>query len=87
MARIKKLTMEQANRIRNSPEKAEYLAQLYGVSRVTISRIKNNHIYTNPDPLELGSPILDQHGRVVAVVPSVDDITDTVPEVEARPAM
>ena len=84
MPRIKKLSLEQTKAIPESPEKGVYFSQLYGVSRVTISRIRNNHIYADPDPLELGSPVLDSHGRVVNVVPSVDDIADTTPEVETR---
>lgn len=57
--------MEQANAIRGSREKGEYLAQLYGISTILVSRIRNNHEYVNPDPLELGNPMLDDHGRII----------------------
>ena len=65
MGRQRKLTMEQATAIRESREKGEYLAQLYGISTVLVSRIRNNHEYVNPDPLELGNPLLDAHGRIM----------------------
>lgn len=57
--------MDQANAIRGSREKGEYLAQLYGISTILVSRIRNNHEYVNPDPLELGNPMLDDHGRII----------------------
>lgn len=80
MGRHAALTPEQVGMIRNSTARYVDLADTFGVSKLTIVKVRNFQGVYAAKAVKLGTPILDAHGQTIGVTPHNETVAEILPD-------